>query len=59
MKEKFIEELLNPFQEKLDSIKQETANKEQKLDEAKKQQENLTAKKTELEKQVAAIQAMR
>lgn len=59
VKEKFIEGLLNPFQEKLDSIKQETANKEQKLNEAKKQQETLATKKAELEKQVAAIQAMR
>lgn len=59
VKKRFIDELLTPFQTKLDEIKQQGIDKQKRLEEARKSLENLLIRKQDIEKQVETIQAMK
>ena len=58
VKKRFLDELLTPFQQKMDEIEQQGFNKQQQLEVARQNLENLEQRKKEIEKQVEAIQAM-
>ena len=59
VKKRFIDELLTPFQSKLEEIRQQGIDKQKRLEEARKSLENLLIRKQDIEKQVETIQAMK
>lgn len=59
VKKRFIDELLTPFQAKLEEIKQQSVDKQKRLEEAKKILDNLLLRKKKVEQNVATIQSMK
>ena len=59
VKSQFFDELLTPFQTKLDEIRQQGVDKQTRLEAARKNLENLEARKKTIEQQVEIIQNMK
>ena len=59
VKMRFIDELLTPFQSKLEEIKQQGLDKQKRLDEARKKLETLIQRQKEIKTQVETIQSMK
>lgn len=59
IKKSFIDELLTPFQAKLDEIKQQGIDKQKRLDEARKRLESLVLREKEIKEQVESIHSMK
>lgn len=59
VKSQFVDELLTPFQQKLEDIKQQGIDKQKHLEEARKKLGALMNRKKEIEQQVETIQSMR
>ena len=59
VKSQFVDELLTPFQKKLEDIKQQGLNKQKHLEEARKNLDDLMNRKKEIEQQVETIQSMK
>lgn len=58
VKNQFFDELLTPFQQKLEEIRQQGIDKQKQLECARNKYEELQAKKKEIERQVETIQSM-
>ena len=58
-RQKLIEEMLNPLQEKVEEIRNDKANKETKLEEAKATLDGLLEKKTILEVQLEEVASLK
>lgn len=59
IRQKLIEEMLNPLQEKVEEIRNDKANKETKLEEAKATLDGLLEKKTILEVQLEEVASLK
>ena len=59
IRQKLIEEMLNPLQEKVEEIRNDKANKETKLEEAKAALDGLLEKKTILEVQLEEVTSLK
>lgn len=59
IRQKLIEEMLNPLQEKVEEIRNDKANKETKLEEAKAALDGLLEKKTILEVQLEEVASLK
>lgn len=59
IRQKLIEEMLNPLQEKVEEIRNDKANKETKLEEAKAALDDLLEKKTILEVQLEEVTSLK
>lgn len=59
IRQKLIEEMLNPLQEKVEEIRDDKANKETKLEEAKAALDSLLEKKTILEVQLEEVASLK
>lgn len=59
VKKRFNDDLLTPFQQKLEEVKQQGLNKQQKLEDARKHLSELKDRKEEIKKQVEIINAMK
>ena len=59
IRQKLIEEMLNPLQEKVEEIRNDKANKETKLEEAKAALDGLLEKKTILEVQLKEVTSLK
>lgn len=59
VKKRFIDELLTPFQTKLEEIKQQGIDKKKRLDDTRKKLESLYQRQKEIKKQVETIQSMK
>ena len=59
VKKEFIDELLDPFQKKLDEIRQQGLDKQKRLEDARKNLEKLEIRKKNVEQQMETIQSMK
>ena len=59
IRQKLIEGMLNPLQEKVEEIRNDKANKEAKLEEAKAALDGLLEKKTILEVQLEEVASLK
>ena len=59
IRQKLIEDMLNPLQKKVEEIRNDKANKETKLEEAKAALDGLLEKKTILEVQLEEVTSLK